>query len=90
MEFLAGTSPIDSNSKLQFTSAQKSVVDDQTQTVLHWLTAPGRAYEVLWSAQPSGGPWNVLATVSGDGGLAACADTNAAPASCYYRLRVLP
>ena len=37
------------------------------QAVVHWLTAPGRAYQVLRSAQPSGGPWNVLATVSGDG-----------------------
>ncbi|MGO8677970.1 MAG: hypothetical protein ACLQVX_19150 [Limisphaerales bacterium] len=90
MEFLAGTSPIDSNSKLQFTSAQKTVVDGQAEAVLHWLTAPGRAYEVLWSTQPSGGSWNVLATVSGDGAVASCADTNAAAASCYYRLRVLP
>jgi hypothetical protein len=90
MEFLAGTSPIDFNSKLQFTSTEQCVVDGQTQTLLHWLTAPGRAYEVLGSAQPSGGSWNVLATVSGDGALAACADTNAPAASCYYRLRLLP
>jgi sugar lactone lactonase YvrE len=90
MEFIAGTSPIDFHSKLQFTSAEKCVVNGQAQTVVHWLTAPGRAYEVLSSAQPSGGPWNVLATVSGDGAVGACADTNAAAAACYYRLRVLP
>jgi streptogramin lyase len=90
MEFLAGTSPLDFNSKLQFSSAEECVVDGQTQTLLHWLTAPGRAYEVLWSAQPSGNPWNSLATVSGNGAMAACPDTNAAAASRYYRLRVLP
>jgi hypothetical protein len=90
MEYLAGTSPIDFNSKLQFSSAEKCVVNGQAQTLLHWLTAPGRAYQVQWSAQPSGGTWNSLATVSGDGALAACADTNAAAAACYYRLRVLP
>jgi sugar lactone lactonase YvrE len=90
MEFLAGTSPIDFNSKLQFSSAEKSVVNGQAQTVVNWLTAPGRAYQVLWSAQPSGGAWSVLATVSGNGAVAACADTNAPAGSRYYRLRVLP
>lgn len=90
MEFLAGTSPIDPTSKLQFTSAETCVVEGQAQAVVHWLTAPGRAYQVLRSAQPSGGPWNVLATVSGDGTVAAWADTNAPAGSCYYRLRLLP
>lgn len=90
MEYLAGTNPLDAASKLQFSSAEKRVVDGQAQAVLHWLTAPGRAYEVQWTAQLSGGPWNTLGTVSGNGGLAACADTNAVGTARYYRLRVLP
>ena len=90
MEFLAGTSPLDPNSKLEFSPPEAAVVNGQTQTVLHWLTAPGRAYEVLRSAQASGGSWNVLTTVSGDGAIAACPDTNAPTAESYYRLRLLP
>ncbi|HXP59249.1 MAG TPA: hypothetical protein VN829_02100 [Dongiaceae bacterium] len=90
MEFLAGTSPVDPNSKLEFNPPEAAVVNGQTRTVLHWLTAPGRAYEVLCSPQASGGPWKVLTTVSGDGAIAACPDTNAPTAECYYRLRLLP
>ena len=89
MEFLAGTSPIDPTSKLEFSSAQRSMVDGQAQALLSWLTAPGRAYQVLRSPQPAGGPWGVVATVSGNGGVAAWADTNAPAAAAYYRLRLL-
>jgi hypothetical protein len=57
---------------------------------LQWLTAPGKAYEVQWSSNLSGGSWSTLATVSGDGTAARCFDTNLTATVRYYRLRVLP
>ena len=57
---------------------------------LQWLTAPGKAYEVQWSANLAGSWWNALATVSGDGTVASCFDTNLTATVRYYRLRVLP
>jgi len=89
MEYLAGTSPTDSTSKLRFTGTESHVVNGQRQLSLHWLTAPGKAYEVQWSASPSGGAWNVLGTVSGDGTITAYTDSSAGSGR-YYRLRVLP
>lgn len=89
MEFLAGTSPTDGASKLHFTGVESQVVNGQRQASLHWLTAPGIAYEVQWSASPSGGTWNVLGTVSGDGTVTAYTDSSAGSGR-YYRLRVLP
>jgi hypothetical protein len=85
MEYLAGTNPTDGNSKLQFTGTERH----QNQTLLYWLTAPGKAYEVQWSATPSGGVWNVLGTVSGNGTETIYTDS-AADTARYYRLRVLP
>jgi hypothetical protein len=85
MEYLAGTNPTDGNSKLQFTGTERH----QNQTLLYWLTALGKAYEVQWSATPSGGVWNVLGTVSGNGTETIYTDS-AADTARYYRLRVLP
>jgi hypothetical protein len=89
MEYLAGTIPTAESSKLQFTATESRIVNGQRQFFLHWLTAPGKAYELQWSASPSGGAWNILGTVSGDGTETIYTDSGAALAR-YYRLRVLP
>jgi hypothetical protein len=89
MEFLAGTDPTDGNSRLVFTGAEKTVVAGQRQILLHWLTAPGKAYEVQWSSSPTSGPWNVLGNLSGNGDFAAYPDTAPTAAPRYYRLRIL-
>jgi len=89
MEFLAGTSPIDGSSKLRFTATERRVVNNQSQTSLYWLTAPGKAYEVQWSATPGSGVWNVLGTVPGNGTETVYTDSGTG-SSRYYRLRLLP
>jgi hypothetical protein len=90
MEYLAGTDPTDSNSRLQLSGAASQAGKAQSQMVIHWLTAPGKTYEAQWSSSLSGGSWSTLATVSGDGTVASCSDTNSTPTVRYYRLHVLP
>jgi hypothetical protein len=90
MEYLAGTDPTDAKSKLHFSSAAKQVVSGRPQVTLQWLTAPGKAYQVQWATRPGGGAWSALTTVSGNGAVASCADTNTTAAARFYRLQVLP
>jgi len=89
MEYLAGTNPTNTASKLRFTGTEHLIVSGQSQTVLHWLTAPGKAYEVQWSSSLPGGAWNILGTMSGDGNVAAYIDSGASGVR-FYRLRILP
>src|SRR6267154_2076221 len=44
MEYLAGTNPTNAASKLRFSGIQNQLVNGQSQIVLRWLTAPGKAY----------------------------------------------
>ncbi len=87
-EYLAGTDPTDAASRLLCESTTQTV-KGQRQLVLSWLSAPGKAYEVLGSASASGGTWTVLDTVSGDGTVAEYVESNPNGAR-FYRLRVLP
>ncbi|MEI7941474.1 MAG: thrombospondin type 3 repeat-containing protein, partial [Verrucomicrobiota bacterium] len=89
-EYLAGTDPTDPNSRLQLSGVASPAGKAQSQLAHHWLTAPGKAYEVQWASNLSGGWWSTLATVSGDGTVASCSDTNITAPVRYYRLRVLP
>ena len=91
MEFLAGTDPTSALSKLQLTGAVATVGKSQTQMQLNWLSAPGRAYEVQWSANLNNpGGWNTLSTISGTGYATNCPDLNPSASTRYYRLYVLP
>jgi hypothetical protein len=90
MEYLAGTDPTDPNSRLQLSGPATQAGKAQSQKAIHWLTAPGKAYEVQWSSNLSGGSWRTLATVSGDGTVASCSDTNITATVRFYRLHVLP
>ena len=89
MEYLAGTNPTNAASKLRFTGIQSQLVNGQSQIVLHWLTAPGKAYEVQWSSSLPGGAWNTLGTMSGDGNVSAYTDSGTSAAR-FYRLQILP
>ena len=90
MEYLAGTDPTAPNSRLQLSGSVTQAGKAQSQMSIHWLTAPGKAYEVKWSPNLSGGSWSTLTTVSGDGTVASCSDTNSTATVRYYRLHVLP
>ena len=90
IEYLAGTDPKDPDSRLQLSGSVTPAGKAQSQMALHWLTAPGKAYEVQWASKLSGGLWSTLAAVSGDGEVASCFDTNMTATVRYYRLHVLP
>ena len=63
IEYLAGTDPKDSNSRLQLTGSVTPAGKAQSQMALHWLTAPGKAYEVQWASKLSavcGVPWRLF------------------------------
>jgi sugar lactone lactonase YvrE len=90
MEYLAGTDPADPASRLHFTAATRQIFKGQPQMALQWLSAPGKLYEVLSSPALTGAPWTHLATVPGDGSIAAATDTNVSGPVRYYRLQVLP
>jgi hypothetical protein len=90
MEYLAGTDPTDPNSRLQLSGTATQAGKAQAQMVIHWLTAPGKAYEVQWSPNLTGSSWSTLAAVSGDGTVATCSDSNITANVRYYRLHVLP
>ncbi len=86
-EYLAGTAPTDPNSRLQFQTIER-LGGGAAQVALRWLSAPGRAYEVL-TGPTAAGPWTVLTTVSGDGNVIELS-VPAPAGSQFYRLRVLP
>jgi hypothetical protein len=90
IEYLAGTDPKDPNSRLQLSGSVTPAGKAQSQMVLHWLTAPGKAYEVQWASNLFGDLWSTLAAVSGDGTMASRSDTNLTATVRYYRLHVLP
>jgi hypothetical protein len=90
MEYLAGTDPADPASRLHFTAATRQIFKGQPQMALQWLSASGKLYEVLSSPALTGAPWTHLATVPGDGSIAAATDTNVSGPVRYYRLQILP
>jgi hypothetical protein len=90
IEYLAGTDPTDPNSRLRLSGSVTPTGKAQSQMALHWLTAPGKAYEVQWASSLSGGLWSTLAAVSGDGTIASRSDTNLTATVRYYRVHVLP
>ena len=90
MEFLAGTNPTNAVSKLQLTGAVSPAGKGKNQMQLNWLTAPGRAYVVQWTANLNSGAWNTLTTISGDGSPTNCPDPGFNNSARFYRLQVLP
>lgn len=90
MEYLAGTDPTDPGSRLAFSSAQRQVVGNKPQLSLNWLTAQGKAYEVQWTTNLTRGAWSTLTTISGNGLVSSCVDTNLAGPGRFYRVHVLP
>jgi len=88
MAYLAGTDPTSRSSKFQFSGIARA--KGQSQASIQWLTAPGKAYELQWCTNLTGGAWNTLTTVTGNGAVTNCVDTNAASTPRYYRLHLLP
>jgi sugar lactone lactonase YvrE len=89
MEYLAGTDPLSASSRLAFQTASREVASGKPQFSLSWLSAQGKAYEVQWSTNLSAGPWTTLSSVSGDGTVITCVDTNVAGSARFYRVHLV-
>jgi hypothetical protein len=88
MAYLAGTDPTSHASKFQFSGVTRP--KGQSLAGIQWLTAPGKAYQLQWTTNLSSGSWYNLTTVTGNGSVTNCVDTNASSAARYYRLQLLP
>jgi sugar lactone lactonase YvrE len=90
-EYLAGTDPTDPLSKLQWLDSKLRMNGDQKETVLTWLTAPGKLYSIEAASSLVAGDWSVIASnLSGDGNVREFIHTTATQNAQFYRIRVQP
>jgi hypothetical protein len=87
-EFIAGTDPTRSDSKLEFRPAESVINGAQKQLVLRWQTVPGKVYEVVHSADLNGSDWTSRQTFQGDGNEAEFIETQTNGGAGFFRLRV--
>lgn len=87
-EFASGTSPVDAGSKLELLPLERR--DNGAETVLSWLTAPGKIYVVEGASSITGAPWVPVASgIIGDGYVKELTLNAAAGGAQFYRVRVL-
>lgn len=89
-EFLAGTDPLDAESRLAFRSLEIQKTESQQQIVLRWPTVFGKVYEVWQSDGPDGSAWTWRRTIPGNGNEAEYTEPLAGGAPRFYRLRIQP
>ena len=88
-EVIAGTDPLDSQSRLQFAGITGTKSSDSgTEVTVSFPTVAGRKYSVEYTDYLTGGIWTLLgATRTGDGTWQFVTDTATSPAR-FYRLSV--
>jgi sugar lactone lactonase YvrE len=86
-EYLAGTNPTNSLSRLQFTSANL-YTNGLHQVAIDWLTAPGKTYILQSSPAVNGANWTPVNTKSGDGNPYQCIVTNAGVNARFFQILV--
>ncbi len=86
MEYLAGTDPMDSQSRLQFLSP--SVANGGQGVSLTWSSVSSKSYWVEWSPSLPSTNWTAMTNIIGDGKVQQFIDGNAGTQARYYRLRV--
>jgi hypothetical protein len=64
-EYIAGTSPVDANSR--FAVKRSQILSGTTNFALYWDSVPGRSYTVYGRTNLYSGSWSNLYQVSGDG-----------------------
>jgi hypothetical protein len=85
-EFLAGTDPLEPNSRLQIHDAVRA----NNSVTFRFSTAPQRSYVAEFIATLASTNWLPLATIPGDGAEKVVNDTNAGGLQRFYRARVAP
>jgi hypothetical protein len=87
-EYLAGTSPVDAASKLQFSRIDVSGNNASILT-LQWQTLPGRVYTVETTSDLTAGAWTTTGQViEGNGTTISMCQTNLTGKLQFYRLRL--
>jgi hypothetical protein len=88
-EYLAGTHPTNSQSRLHLAPPQLDRA--KNSFVLQWLSAPGKTYTLESSSNPGETNWTTLATsLPGNGSMQQWTHTNAGAQTRFYRLRLQP
>jgi hypothetical protein len=88
-EYLAGTSPTNSQSKLQFESANFNA-EGISGVALNWLTAPGKTYILESNPALGGNNWAAVNTNTGDGNNYQLLITNYSGTARFYHIRLQP
>lgn len=88
-EYLAGTNPTNSASKLQFDTAVLNG-NGGSGAVLTWLTAPDKTYVLESSPAVTGAGWTPVNTNLGDGNYYQFTQTNCSGGARFYQLRLEP
>jgi sugar lactone lactonase YvrE len=86
-EYLAGTNPTNSLSKLQFSTTSLNPNNGQG-VAMTWLTAPGKTYTLQSSPTITGPNWTTVNTNVGDGNNYQFIQPNQSGAALFYQLRV--
>jgi uncharacterized repeat protein (TIGR01451 family) len=86
-EFLAGTDPLDPVSAPAITETEQVGVDIR----ISFRTVPGKTYRIERTENFPAGPWVLVETKQGTGGVVQANDVGAGNTStCFYRVQVLP
>lgn len=83
-EFIAGTHPRDSRSRLEFMGARP---DGGSGVRLDFVSAPGKTYVLEGTDDLASGAWETIETISGDGSLKSAVQANAGNLR-FYRIRL--
>ncbi|HEX3716367.1 MAG TPA: chitobiase/beta-hexosaminidase C-terminal domain-containing protein [Verrucomicrobiae bacterium] len=88
-EYLAGTNPTNSQSRLQFESANFNA-EGISGLALNWLTAPGKTYILESNPALGGNNWAAVNTNTGDGNNYQLLITNYSGTARFYHIRLQP
>jgi hypothetical protein len=88
-EYMAGTNPTNTLSKLVFGTTGLNT-GGLPGVALNWLTAPGKTYTLEASAALQGAAWTPINTNQGDGNPYQFVQTNYSGATRFYQIRLNP
>lgn len=83
-EFIAGTHPRDSKSRLEFMGARP---DGGSGVRLDFVSAPGKTYILEGTDDVASGQWETIETITGDGSLKSAVQANTGNLR-FYRIRL--
>ncbi|MEW6157573.1 MAG: hypothetical protein AB1813_09080, partial [Verrucomicrobiota bacterium] len=67
-EYLAGTHPLQADSKLQLRTPALTIENNQPVAILKWISAPAKTYKIQSAASIANPNWETVAeNIAGDG-----------------------